>query len=123
MKYKVLIVGQNPGNNPKAFNYKNHTIDRLNKWAYLLKIDTYSFVNCVSFMGKCTIKDADFDLLNGCAKEYKKVIALGSFASRCLECINITHFKLPHPSPRNRMMNDKVKVNLLLEDCRRYLDE
>lgn len=123
MKNRILIVGQNPGNNPKAFSYKNHTIDKLNKWAKFLNIPLYSFVNCIDSPGICKIKDANFDFLKNCAKNHIKVIALGSFASACLERINITHFKLPHPSPRNRMMNDKIKINSILEDCRKYINE
>lgn len=123
MKNRVLIIGQNPGNNPKAFSYKNHTIDKLNNWAKILNIPLYSFVNCIDSPGICKIKQVNFDFLKNCTKDHKKVIALGSFASTCLERINITHFKLPHSSPRNRMMNDKVKINSILEDCRKYINE
>lgn len=121
MSKKVLIVGQNPGNNPKAYHHRNHTIDRLNQWVSELGIEHYGFVNAVSHVGECKIKNADFDLIKACASQHDKVIALGSFASACLGRINISHYKLPHPSPRNRLMNDKVFVKKTLNECKEYV--
>lgn len=123
MKNRILIVGQNPGNNPKAFYYKNHTIDKINKWAGELNIPIYSFVNCISTAGECKIKNVDFDFLEECVKQHNKIIALGSFASTCLQRINITHFKLPHPSPRNRLLNDANYVNFILCKCKDFINE
>jgi G:T/U-mismatch repair DNA glycosylase len=120
---RVLIVGQNPGNNPKAFHYKNHTIDRLNKWCDFLGIYNYTFMNCVQERGEAKIKDVDFDFLKKNAEGFDKIICLGSFASICLNRINKSHFKLPHPSPRNRLMNDKKYVNQILSECREYINE
>lgn len=119
----LLIVGQNPGNNPKAFKYKNHTIDRLNQWADHLGVKHYGFVNCVSKRGDCKVKDADFDLIQECVTPSTKVIALGSFAGACLDRINISYFRLPHPSPRNRQMNDKEYVQNVLNACKEYINE
>ena len=121
MGAKVLIVGQNPGNNPKAYHHRNHTIDRLNQWASELGIEHYGFVNAVNQSGECKIRDADFDLIDACASMHDKVIALGSFASACLARINISHYKLPHPSPRNRLMNDRAFVKKALDECKEYV--
>lgn len=120
---KVLVLGMNPGNNPKAFHYKNHTIDRLNQWCAFLGIERWSFSNCVDRQGDVKIKDVDFEWLESLCSDYDKIIALGNFPSICLGRINKTHFKLPHPSPRNRVMNDKQKVNSLLEMCKEYIHE
>lgn len=119
----LLIVAQNPGNNPKAFRFKNHTIDRLNQWVDHFGVQHYSFVNAVSIQGECKIKDADFELLRDCITDNTKVIALGSFASACLDRINISYFRLPHPSPRNRLMNDKEYVQNVLNECKEYIYE
>lgn len=119
---KVLIVGQNPGNNPKAAKYRNHTIDRLNQWCDELGVSHYGFVNAVTHKGECKIKDVDFDRLQECVGDHNIVIALGAFASKCLEVINKTHFRLPHPSPRNRLMNDKEFIKNTLAECKQFLE-
>jgi len=119
----ILIVGQNPGNNPKAFHYKNHTIDRLHKWCDELGIKNFSFMNCVQERGNVSFRDVEWNVLEETARSHDKVIALGSFASSCLDRINISHFKLPHPSPRNRLMNDKEYVTQTLGECKDYINE
>jgi hypothetical protein len=119
----ILILGQNPGNNPKAYHYKNHTIDRLNKWADLFSVRHYSFMNCTDTRGVIKLKDVDFDYVQFSVLGYNKVIALGGFPSTVLDCINITHFRLPHPSPRNRVLNDKVELSRILDECKRYIHE
>ena len=119
---KVLIVGQNPGNNPKAFHYKNHTMDRLNNWCHSFGLIYYSFINCVQDTGNATYKNVDWNLLEASTKNYNKIIALGSFASSCLNKLNILHYRLPHPSPRNRMMNNKFDIQNRLNECKEYLN-
>lgn len=47
------------------------------------------------------------------------IIALGNNASKALE--NIAHFKLPHPSGRNRQINDKAFIDQRLADCIKYI--
>jgi uracil-DNA glycosylase len=120
---KILIVGQNPGNNPKAFKYKNHTIDRLNNWCSELGVMNYSFMNVINTIGECKIEEVDFNTLRFSTRDYTHILALGNFASRCLHLINRSHFKLPHPSPRNRLMNDKEYVQDVLKRCKEYIHE
>lgn len=50
-----------------------------------------------------------------------RVVALGNKASERLTKMNIEHFKLPHPSGRNRKLNDKKFIDLELEKCKNYL--
>lgn len=50
-----------------------------------------------------------------------KVIAFGRKASKRLEKLKIEHFVMPHPSPRNRKLNDKQKIALDLLSCQSYL--
>jgi hypothetical protein len=118
---RVLVVGQNPGNNPKASTYKNHTFDRLHQWCEELDIDCFSFANCVHSQGAVSLKDVDWNNLKSVTDGHDKILALGSFASKCLRVINKSHFKLPHPSPRNRLMNNKEFVKNSLSECKEYL--
>ena len=50
-----------------------------------------------------------------------KVIALGNKASKRLSECNVSHFKLPHPSPRNRKLNDPNFIDSELKKCQTYL--
>jgi uracil-DNA glycosylase len=51
-----------------------------------------------------------------------KVVALGNNASKVLTRLGLEHHKLPHPSPRNRVLNDKAKVTQLLADCKKWIE-
>lgn len=117
----VLIIGQNPGNNPKAAVYKGHTFVRLNEWCDELSINRYSFANVVTTPGKVKMKDVDFDRLKNLVACHEKVLALGVFASNSLSVINKSHFRLPHPSPLNRQINDKEFIRAVLAECKKYL--
>lgn len=48
-----------------------------------------------------------------------KIIALGNNASKALG--DIPHFKLPHPSGRNRQINNKKFIDKKLKECREWL--
>lgn len=50
-----------------------------------------------------------------------RFVALGRNASECLTRIHVRHFKLPHPSGRNRLLNDKNYVNEQLQSCKEWL--
>ena len=117
----ILVIGQNPGNNPKAATYKGHTIVRLNEWCDELGVTHYGFANVVTEQGAVKKKDVDFDRLKDLVEGHSKVLALGAFASNCLSVINKSHFRLPHPSPLNRQMNDKEFVKQTLAKCKEYL--
>lgn len=51
------------------------------------------------------------------------VIALGEKASRYLKLRSIPHFKLPHPSGRNRQINDKSFISERLAECKKYIEK
>lgn len=49
------------------------------------------------------------------------VVALGNVASQRLTKAGIPHFKLPHPSGRNRKLNNKKFIDSELKKCQTYL--
>lgn len=50
-----------------------------------------------------------------------KVIALGNKASKRLEKIKVGHYKMPHPSGLNRILNDEARVALELYYASSYI--
>ena len=118
----MIVVGMNPSNrSTKDRVYKNSTFDRLGKWMDTLGVQHFSFINLFDHAkDNPTIKDVDFNSLD-VTKQYDKVIALGGLASTALNKINVAHFKLPHPSPRNRLLNDKTYEKKILKQCKEYL--
>jgi len=70
-----------------------------------------------------SVKQSDLDLDNLSRAVYKvdKVVALGNFASEALHRVGKTHFKLPHPSPLNRQINDPHYIENCLNNCRQFL--
>ncbi len=51
------------------------------------------------------------------------IIALGNEASKRLIKAGISHFKLPHPSGRNRQINDKEFISKKLTECKKWINE
>lgn len=50
-----------------------------------------------------------------------KFIALGAEAEKKLKNFGRSFFKLPHPSPRNRLLNDKNYIDNQLKKCKIWL--
>lgn len=119
---KLLIVGMNPGAPNKNPN-KSHTRDRLEKWMDTLEVRHYSFCNTFDEVGSPDVSKIDFDRLNQMCLGYNRIIALGNFASNALKSISVSHFKMPHPSPRNRLLNDTLFEANILNECRNYLND
>lgn len=121
-KPRVIVVGINPSNrHTKVRIYKNSTFDRLHKWMDHLQVENFSFINCIDVRGEYKSNKIDYNFLEKSINKTYKVLALGDFPSKALKKLNIHHFKLPHPSPRNRQLNDKAFESLILEECRSYI--
>lgn len=61
------------------------------------------------------------DLYVAIDHESDRAVALGIDASNALDKFGIGHFVLPHPSPKNQMLNDKREVARLLYRCKKYI--
>ena len=55
--------------------------------------------------------------------DFDVVIALGNEASNALTKENIPHLKIPHPSGKNYLLNDKKAVDKFLKQCKDYIGE
>lgn len=84
-----------------------------------LAVKRWSFINASA--AKIAAKNnIDWQTLE-LARPYHKVIALGNFASDALDTASIPHFRLPHPSPLNRKLNDPTYEKNVLHECYNYL--
>ena len=118
----VIVVGINPSNrHTKAKLYKNSTFDRLQRWMDVVGVNQFSFINCIGIRGDYNDMEIDYSTLKTCINKSYKVLALGDIPSKALMRLNIDHFRLPHPSPRNRQLNDKEFEALIIEECRAYI--
>lgn len=51
------------------------------------------------------------------------IVALGNKAARALRELDRSHYKLPHPSGRNRQINNKEFIAKKLADCKSWLND
>lgn len=121
---RVAFVGSNPSHSGPNSPAKQN----LFKWVKFLQLEVgYSFYNVSERVtpGNRPLKKSEYDLerlrdqLRGCGK----VVALGATAADALNKLGVAHFKLPHPSPKNRVLNDKLLIESTLRECRNYLED
>lgn len=113
---KVIFVGDKPSkkntDSEVAF-IGTQSYKRLLEWIDFLDIEDYTMINRVSplFVQKVLhYKNEGWD-----------VVALGREAHIALQNIGVGHCALPHPSGRNRWLNDKESVRKCLETCKAYI--
>jgi uracil-DNA glycosylase len=119
----IYIVGDKPSPRmkPDAAPFRGAYCEaRLQEWLKALGIETHII---------CNRTDNTFTALKTLLLAYTmyeqrhniRVIALGNEASKALG--DIPHFKLPHPSGRNRQLNDKEFIAEKLKQCQTWLKE
>lgn len=109
----VLFVGDRPAkrSNPNVPFEGASCWPRLKSWISTIGKHPYYIVNQVD-------KDMIY-LARMFAATGTPVIALGNNAAKALK--GIPHFKLPHPSGRNRQINNKEFITKILKDCKEYI--
>lgn len=115
-KVKVLFVGDKPSahnNDPDVAFEGTRSMETLQTWIKFLGLipGEYKLINRVHPSFEATVM-----LFQDCA-----VVALGEEASKALNALEEPHFKLPHPSGRNRVLNDHIYVESILRECRLYI--
>jgi len=110
------------GINPSGAKYrKSCALDRLHSWMDYLGYHHYSFSNVIPETGDYKKSMVDYSFVKEQTLGHNKIIALGGFVSDVFKKINAEHFKMPHPSPLNRMLNSKEYELKMLQECRRYM--
>lgn len=109
----------------KVSRAKGLAYTRFNEWLDYFEIQNVAFTN-LSGDSEWDFKFKSFDheFLLGSISPHDKIIAWGSLVSAYLKRLGVkNHFVLPHPSPRNRKLNDHKYVHHMLKKCKEYLDE
>jgi hypothetical protein len=110
----VIFVGDKPSAKmkPGAKPFEGAACEkRLNDWKMHLLIS-----EMIIMVNK---DDHDAQWFLNYNKIGAKIITLGNNASKQLSYVQ--HFKLPHPSGRNRQLNDKKFIEQKLKECREWL--
>jgi len=110
---EVIVLGQCPSS--KTTPFKNGTFARLKDWMDTVGLYEWSFHNVIpNKINSYKMSDVDVDALLT-ETQGKVVIALGGFVSKVCDKYDIPHYKIDHPSPRNRNLNSKAyEVGMLL---------
>ena len=117
----VIVVGMCPSHKPLLGNKTNASLRKLHSWMDSLNVYHYSFINTFDYPANPRISNVDFSVLEKACLGYNKILALGGFVSDVLNRIEVEHFSLPHPSPLNRLLNDKKYEDKILKQCKEYL--
>jgi hypothetical protein len=120
---RVAFIGSNPSHlGPDCPAKKT-----FHKWWSSMELDGVGLFFNVSneiTPGNRPLKKSEYELerLKLDLSGFTQVVALGNTAADALDRLGIVYFKLPHPSPRNRKLNDKTYINALLRNCKDYLE-
>src|SRR5574343_422195 len=118
----LLVVGMNPANRPYLDRgKKNPTFKKLESWMDSLGVKNFSFINTYDTSGEFSSEHVDRPSLKMASKDYLKIVALGNHVSKVLNTLGIDHYRAPHPSPRNRKLNDKSYERSMLDELSSYL--
>jgi hypothetical protein len=127
---KILFVGDKPSkyNTDPNFAFKGAKCEkRLMEWIEVVtrKPGRAAWISVSNFYEECelinsTNKDAAFKILEYWMSNCP-IIALGNNAEKYIKTITYQYFKLPHPSGRNRQLNDSRFIAVRLSEAVSYI--
>lgn len=122
---KVLVVGLNPSLNnvdPTVPFSGTRSGITLKSWMTTLGLPEIRLINVSDRIDYKDPKSMELIRLELRSIGYNKIIALGNEVSKILKKLDKKHFKLPHPSGRNRLLNDPQYIIRQLGKCGRWLN-
>jgi len=123
---KVIVIGQQPSSPwTNGGLSKSKSIERLNRWMSDCGITYFSFMNIMGDVNQKlpTLNDKTGIYVGCSGSRNYKIVALGNQVSKLLTDMGIKHFKLPHPSGRNRLLNDKSFEKNIIIQFANYLND
>lgn len=118
---KLLLVGDKPSKknqNPEIAFLGTQSYKRIEKWLQQILSEEAEVIMINRI-------DPDFSqhLIYASLHHYR-IIALGEEAAKALNEGGITnYFKMPHPSGRNRKLNNKKYEKEILQKCKLWIEE
>lgn len=118
---KLLLVGDKPSKkntNPRVAFVGTQSFKTIQKWLNVI-LDEKATISTVNRV------DPEFSvvLIRASMKGFK-ILAFGEEAAQALLNAGVVNFfKLPHPSGRNRKLNNKVYVDEMLLKCKAWIEE
>lgn len=112
---KSMEPGANPFVGAKCRPRLNEWIDHMFPASAQHYFNYGGYLTLYKIVNQCDYTEIEFQLATNCI-----FIALGNNASKKLRFT--PHFKLPHPSGRNRKLNDKKNIQDLLDACKSYIE-
>lgn len=116
------------GSNPSVRGPDCKALENLKRWQKIMGLElhqtTFTNVSWKTTPKNRPLKRSEYELsrLFKEVYEHEHVVALGRTASQALTILEVDHFVLPHPSPKNRVLNDKALVEHKLLRCKEYLN-
>lgn len=124
----IFFIGEGPSSknkNPSVPFVGTRSYKRLLEWIWALDIDVTEVVLAnlehIKLYGTGHVAIEQPNMLCDFDFEQDVIIALGSVVGKDLDKLNIPHFKMPHPSFRNRKLNDPEVEVREIEICRDWL--
>lgn len=118
-----LFVGLNPALKHPGTDWNNNaTFAKLFSWCERAEIRYFSFVNVSHKSGVFDRNTIDVPFLMRTINNHDgPVIALGREVASVLARTQSSFFKMPHPSPLNRLLNDAEYEELMIHEMRAFI--
>jgi hypothetical protein len=117
----IIILGQCPSS--KITPTANGTFARLKKWMTTVGVRDWDFHNVIpNKINSYDMNDVDIEALYKAVEGKGVVIALGGFVQKVCNKHAIDNYKIDHPSPRNRNLNNMEYEANMLRNLKEHLD-
>jgi uracil-DNA glycosylase len=130
----VLFVGSNPSNSSEtdtAFHGSTRSSKILTEWCSHIEGAMFVHINVLSSKTPNNRPLSRKEILSSLESLQEnlrgikpdKIVALGKTASAALTLLHVDFFEMPHPSGRNRLLNDKDYMAKKLINLKRYANK